>query len=341
MAIYDVDGNVISSDGSTVLGFTRDYSFVNPFLQCEMKDLNNSGELVDSTTRCAFHLPKVGLVEVRTTMLSGMFKVAKVLNGTVTWLVSDWSYYYYRYNGDKESEYYAIVALSPGASISTLTVDAARARVGVFVFTDVGARYNTGAKLTKKHVAFIGDSITQGVFRKYSSNSLDGIAAKPFGALIAENAGDMNYGNFGIGGAYLSGNKWDSVLTNCSKVSGYNVAFICAGTNDYGNNVSSANFTSAYQTVVDTMKANNTEVVAVTPVYRTSKTGKNSQGLTLNDYCTIIKNVAAAKNIKCIDLYPLTNDGKFITYCPDGLHPNEIGHRIMADLIIQQYEVLS
>lgn len=339
MAIYDVSGNVISEDASgSLLGFNRVYAYANPFLLFEMKELNNSGELVDSATTCVIHLPKNDCVEIRTRMLSGMFKVAKVLNGTVTWLVSNWSYYYYRYIGDRQSDYYCIVSLSPGADVSSITVDIARSRISVFTFHDVGKQFMLTSKLSKKRIAVIGDSITQGIFRKYASTGLDCEAVKPFGSLIAEVAGDMNYGNFGIGGALVSGSAWDSLKTNCSKVSGYDVVFICGGTNDYGNNVAGTTFTSDYGTVVDTLKANNTEVVAVTPVYRTSKTGANTRGLTLQDYCTLIKNIATAKNIKCIDLYPLTNDGVFITYCPDGLHPNEIGHKIMADLIVSQYD---
>lgn len=340
MAIYDVNGNIISDDSAeSILCFRRDYDYINPTLTCERKDLNNDGTFSDSTTRCAIHLPKNGTVEVRVQRLYGMFKVAKVSGATVTWLDSDWSYYTTRYMGDEESEYYAIVAKS-SAGTAAITANEAVSYIAVYQFVDIGERRNMASRLNGKTIAVIGDSITQGRFRKYATTGLTWTATKPFGGLIAEIAGDMNYGNYGIGGATVSNviTPWESLLTNCGKVSGYDVVFICGGTNDYGNNASSSVFQSAYETVVDTLKANNTEVVACTPVYRTSKTGKNSQGLYLTDYGTIIKNVAAAKNIKCIDLYPLTNDGKFITYCPDGLHPNEIGHKIVADLIVSQYD---
>lgn len=343
MAIYDVDGNIIvENDVSPILCYTRVYDYINPLLVCERKDLNDNGTTTSSTTRCLIYLPKHGTVEVRVQKYSGMFKVAKVSGSTVTWLDSDWSYYYTRYIGDGSSTYYAVVAVSPDGS-STITVDDALDRIAVYQFVDVGEKRKIVSSLNGKTVAFIGDSITSGRFRKYASSGLTWTATKPFGGLIAEVANDMDYGNYGIGGALVATtlDSWKSLVTNCSKVTGYNVVFICGGTNDYGNNVPSSTFTTAYQTVVDTLKANNTEVVAVTPVYRTSKTGANTQGLTLQDYCTIIKNVATAKNIKCIDLYPLTNDGVFINYVPDGLHPNEIGHKIMADLIISQYESLS
>lgn len=343
MAIYDVNGNVITAETEpNLLCFDRYYCYLNPELLCERKTLNDDGTKSDSTTRCLISLPKYGIVEVKQQRNPSMFKVAKVSGSTVTWIDSEWSYYTTRYVGDASSDYYALVAASPNGT-SSITIDDALNNIAVYLFTDVGVKQSLHTKLNGKHIAFIGDSITQGRFRKYSSSALDWTASKPFGSLIAEIAGDMNYGNFGIGGACVTTvvNSWMSLITNCSKITGYDVVFICGGTNDYGNNATSANFTTAYGTVVDTLKSNNTEVVAVTPVYRTSKTGSNTQGLTLNDYCQLIKTISDNKNIKCIDLYPLTNDNVFITYCPDGLHPNEIGHKIMADLIISQYELLS
>lgn len=343
MAIYDVDGNIVSdSSTDSILGFDRVYSYVNPYLECVRKTLNNDGSFSDSTTRCVIYLPKDGLVEVRMQKNSGMFKVAKISGSSVTWMDSEWSYYQTRYVGDGVSNYYALVAVTPDGT-SALTIDGALDKIAVYQFVDIGEKYPIKSKLNGKTVACIGDSITQGRFRKFATTGLTWSAAKPFPDLIAEVANDMNAGNYGIGGALVATTltPWMSLATTCTRVNGYDVVFICGGTNDYGNNVPRTTFISAYQTVINTLKSNNTEVVACTPVYRTSKTGKNNQGLTLLDYCNIIKELAASSNIKCIDLYTLTNDGKFITYCPDGLHPNEVGHKIMADLIVQQYDILS
>ena len=89
------------------------------------------------------------------------------------------------------------------------------------------------------------------------------------------------------------------------------------------------------------MIANNNEVVVCTPVYRESRTGANAVGLTLYDYAEIEMAIATEKGIKAIDQYMLTNNQKFIKYCPDKLHPNEIGHKIIADNILQEYHRLS
>lgn len=343
MSVYDVDGNEISFDlPDPILCYRRTYDYINPQLLCERKNLNNDGTLSDSTTRCVIHLPKHGLVEVKAQKYNGMFKVAKVSGTSVTWLDSSWSYYTTRYIGDGSSTYYAVVAVA-NTGTSAITADNALDYIAVYQFVDVGEKRNVSSLLNGKKVAFIGDSITQGRFRKFAETGLTWTATKPFGGLIAEIANDMNYGNYGIGGALVADtlDSWKSLVTNCGKVTGYDVVFVCGGTNDYGNNVPQSTFTTAFQTTIDTLKANNTEVVACTPVYRTSKTGENTQGLTLQDYCNIIKTVSTAKSIKCIDLYPLTNDGVFITFCPDGLHPNEVGHKIIADLIVDEYEKLS
>ena len=95
--------------------------------------------------------------------------------------------------------------------------------------------------MSGKHVAFIGDSITQGRTDKngVSSDKAETTIAKPFCELVAEIAGDDNVGNYGIGGACVSdlAYPWKSLLTNCDKISGYDVVFVCGGTNDYGENI--------------------------------------------------------------------------------------------------------
>ena len=327
------------SKAKALVGFNRSYSYINPTLTYERKMLQEDGTLANSTTKCIAKLPATGCIEIKQQRYFGCFKVAKVQNGTVTWLVNDWSYYSYRYVGDGLSTYYLIVANSENTE-STIYTNDAESNIAVYTFTDAGKDVKQFYYLNGKKVAFIGDSITQGRFAKYGT-TLNWTTPKPFGGLIAETIGDDNYGNYGIGGALVYNSDWKSLYANCDKVSGYDVVFVCGGTNDYGNNVSEANFTTAYTYVIETLMANNTEVVACSPVYRTSKTGTNTQGLYLYDYGDIIKTIASTKGIKYIDLYTLTNNNKFINYLPDGLHPNEIGHRLMAENILNEYNKLS
>ena len=336
------DGGYFKWCGYPQIGLHRTYSNVKPLLTFERKTITTSG-IEDSATDCLVSLPNCGWVEVKQDGQSVQFKIAKVTNGAITFPVADWCYYTHRYWGDGESSYYALVTASPGASAGADIVKLARLYLGVYTFVDEGATYEHGYSLSGKHLAFIGDSITQGRFDKDgdASHGIETTTSKSFCELVAEIAGDDDVGNFGIGGALVAntaGSPWKSLLTNCGKVTGYDTVFICGGTNDYGNNVTAEAFRAAYTTVVETLMANNTEVVCCTPVYRTSKIGENSQSLWLVDYAAIIREIAEAKGIKCIDLLALTSDGCFTRFCPDGLHPNESGHKVMADWIVSEYD---
>lgn len=331
--------NVVRSMNKENVGFKRAYSYINSTLVFERKDLQNDGTLIDSTTKCVAELPRDGLIEVKQQKWTGCFKIAKVSNGTVTYLVNDWSYYFYRYAGDGISTYYLIVANSENTSSAITPADASD-RIAVYSFVDEGEEVLQFYELSGKKIAFIGDSITQGRFAKFGT-TLNCTAAKPFGELVAEKCGDVNYGNFGIGGAYVYNHDFTSLYANCGKIRGYDVVFVCGGTNDYGNDVSRADFEAAYAYVIDTLMNNNAEIVVCTPVFRTSRTGANSQGLYLYDYVQIEQDIAEDKGLKAIDQYKLTNNNKFINYVPDGLHPNEMGHRIMAENILNEYNRLS
>jgi lysophospholipase L1-like esterase len=123
-------------------------------------------------------------------------------------------------------------------------------------------------------------------------------------------------------------------------VTGYDVVFVCGGTNDYGNNVTGDTFKAAYTEVVETLMANNAEVICCTPIYRHNRQGANTQGLWLVDYADMIKEVAETKGLKVIDLLKLTSNSNMPRYMPDGLHPNEKGHKIMADWIVSECDRL-
>lgn len=327
--------------GYPQIGIHRTYTNVKPMLTVERKTITDSG-ISDSTDSCLVTLPNAGWVEVKADANPVQFKIAKVSGGTVEFLVPEWSYYSFRYCGDGASDYYALVTKSPGASAGDDIMTLTRLYLAVYLYTDEGSAYEHGYALSGRHLAFVGDSITQGRFDKDGDqgHALETTTSKSFCELVAEMAGDDDVGNFGIGGARVSGNLWLSLLTNCGKVSGYDVVFVCGGTNDYGNNVTEADFRSAYETVVETLIAANTEVICCTPVYRTNKTGANSQGLWLSDYAAIIREIAAAKGCKCIDLLAFTSDGCFSRFCPDGLHPNEMGHKVMAGWIVQECDRL-
>lgn len=68
--------------------------------------------------------------------------------------------------------------------------------------------------------------------------------------------------------------------------------------------------------------------------------GKNAKGYTLNDYRKALTAVADRYNLKVIDGTRLPFNPKDEKdrerYIFDGLHPNEEGHKLYADLLFNQ-----
>lgn len=316
-------------------GFCRSYSAINN-LEFENKDIANDGTISADAKRCIAPLPNNGLVEVKVNKPDVKFKIVKISGGEATWLVDDWGYYFYRYNGDYASDYYVLIA---DAENDTSNISISKAREGIiaYSFFDEGKKNTVSIPtLHGKSVAVVGDSIAQGRY-SYGGDHVDAVLAKPFISLVAEATGNTNYGDFGIGGACVYGDAYKDLINTCEDITGYDVVFVLCGTNDYGGNVAESDFESAYTTIIETLMANNTEVVACTPAWRTTETA-NSQGLLLTDYADSIKDIAEAKSIKCVDLFALTNNVAFAEHLPDGLHPDFMGHKMIADFILSEYE---
>lgn len=320
--------------GIDVFGYDRTYSDITGSLNYERKTINGNS-VEDSTTNVLAVLPNNGVVEVKMNAPLGKFKVYKHSGSTYTELTSGWSHYQLRYVGDYVSEYLVLCALQAEGA---LTLNACGNIVKVYVLSDEGCVYNMkNTNLKGKNVAFFGDSIVQGRFCKFG-NTVNMCMSEPYSNIISERIGQIQPANFGIGGACVYNNDWKSLYLNCTLVTGFDVVFLHAGTNDFGGNISMANFTSAYTYVLQTLKQNNTKVVVVTPTYRPGWTGTNHLGLYLKDYVNTEKTIAANNNCEVIDLFTLLNTTEFAATCSDGLHPNEIGHEMIAEKILEYYD---
>ena len=318
------------------LGYTRDYTDITWQLNFERKQISETG-IEDSTTHVIAKLPNIGCIEVRMNTPAGKFAVFEDTNGTITKLC-DYTTYQYRIFADYVSDYYIDIT---NISVTALTIANARKYVLAYLYGDTGECRKTEYKnkLSGMNIAFIGDSITQGRFHKTGTDEdTDGTnytMSKPYPVLVAEICGDMNVMNYGIGGALVYDSDWKSLYRNCSNVAGFDYVFVHAGTNDYGNNTPAEAFTSAYNYVISTLKANNTNVVVLTPVTRTNRTSKNTENLYLKDYADIEKTIAEQQSCNVIDLLTLTNNSAFKSLLSDGLHPDEMGHAYIADLILK------
>lgn len=202
---------------------------------------------------------------------------------------------------------------------------------------------------------FLGDSITQGV----GASSID----KRYTDLVAKRLG-CEMINYGISGTRIARQKETSgctifdidfrfrlplMETECDRV------FVFGGTNDYGHgtlhlgapDVSDENtFCTQLRMLIDDLiaKYGKEKITFLLPLRRFCEEpllckGKNRDelGAPLIDYINAMRTIISEYGIDFIDLYdngfpkPTVNTGDEFT--ADGLHPNDHGYEVLADII--------
>ena len=129
-------------------------------------------------------------------------------------------------------------------------------------------------------------------------------------------------------------------------------AFIAYGTNDFGAStpmgtaeddcssyVEANTFCGSVRLAVKTLREQNPDIkiLFLTPIFRSawSKLNpKNGVGFTLRDYCQVILDMSEELRYRAVNMYDdifgwdnyMADEG----LTPDGLHPNGMGHRMMA-----------
>lgn len=328
----------IDAEMHTHAGYTRLYSDITSDIVWQNKTITTEG-ISDSSTEVIAQLPSSGNVEVRMryTTENSEFAVYQKVGDTIT-LMCDWTHYEFRYTGDYLPEYYVRVKTAATNNRDFVMKHC----LVIYKYCDQGIDFHKKTNMFGKKVAVFGDSIVQGKIRKNQATDVNSVTCKPWSSLIAEVNGDFNPHNFGIGGATVANAgtttypDWKSLYTLRNVITGFDIVFVCAGVNDYGAGIAEADFRTAYSAVLDALIANNTTVVVATLCARSTNSA-NSAGLKPSDYADIEKEIGTAKNLKVIDLYSLTNNAEFKAQLPDGLHPNEIGHQIISDLVLSEY----
>lgn len=203
-------------------------------------------------------------------------------------------------------------------------------------------------KLENLKINFLGDSITEG-HGTSSSN-------KTFHQIIKHEYGLKEAYNCGIGGTRIAkqtvpnNHKYDLYFALRSKVmtSDVDAVVVFGGTNDFGHGDSKLGdiestdiytFYGAVNNLILTLKQDypNSKIIFMTPLRRATENNKNHDGRILADYVNAIIEVSKKHNVPVIDLFRSNilepNDA---TVIPDGLHPNDNGHIIMADYIAKE-----
>lgn len=209
-------------------------------------------------------------------------------------------------------------------------------------------------------IAFLGDSITLGY-------ALDDKKYR-YATLVSENL-NMTEENYGITGtlvakAGLNCSDGKDFLSRANLIDNADVAVVFGGTNDYfwsnntiyGNNESYFDF--AIKKIIDRVKDKRKGKVTlfVTPYphngignflggddWKTSNrhntSEKNYNGHTLKEYADVIEACCLENGIDCLNLFE-NFDFDFNEHTIDGCHPNEKGHKLIADAIVGKLETL-
>ena len=203
-------------------------------------------------------------------------------------------------------------------------------------------------------ISFLGDSITYGTGVTPTKSRFSTVLAKRFGAT------EYNSGTPGslLADAGSSANEHNAFVHRISKTDKGDVAVIFGGTNDYfwSDHPISGGDTDAYfdhavktlcQYVVEHRQGKPTLFVTPYPhngignyfggadsndSSRHDTDSPNYFGHTLKDYADTIERICGEYGIPCLNLY---RDFPFDweQHTVDGCHPNEEGHRLIADAI--------
>lgn len=107
------------------------------------------------------------------------------------------------------------------------------------------------------------------------------------------------------------------------------------GTNDWSGGIPISDFRTAVQNTLDYAITKTSNIFVITPFKRNGwATNNNSQGLKLVDYANVIIEECEARGICYFNGYDVqfnpTNANSRASFAPDGLHPNDKGHRRIA-----------
>lgn len=210
-------------------------------------------------------------------------------------------------------------------------------------------------ELNGKKIAFLGDSITEGA----------GVSCKEhiFWNLVAQRTGAQCFG-YGIGGTRIAkqtvptDERWDQNFISRvdSMIPDADIVVVFGGTNDFGHG------DAAFGTISDRTDETfygamhvlcqklyerypEAQLVFMTPTHRCSEDDKdwNERGIrrvgVLADYVNAIRQVTEYYSIPVLDLWKVSGIQPKVPvlkekYMPDGLHPNDAGHVLIANKLI-------
>lgn len=210
---------------------------------------------------------------------------------------------------------------------------------------------STSSRLKNKRWCVIGDSITERNAR----------TSKNYHDFVAQDVGGMTVYNYGISGTgYFNRSNVADLVTQTD----IDIITVFLGTNDFGNQTAenkkqlgvfldtgTATISGCINTLLTGLltKFSTKKIAVITPTPRLTSWGSNAAnnayGYTLEQLSILIKQYCQHYSLPCLDLYhesnlpvwmPASNTYYFTAPAdstPDGLHPNDAGHRVIADKV--------
>ena len=209
-----------------------------------------------------------------------------------------------------------------------------------------------------KVINFLGDSITQGV----------GVSCNEaiYLNLVKEELGLSAANNYGISGTRIAPRSKPTGFASfeqpfATRVEGMapnaDAVVVFGGTNDFGHgdaplgtvtDVGEATFYGAMKALCEKLieKYPGKPVIIMTPLHRCSENdicgdggNKMPLGHPLVDFVNAEKEVAALYSLPVLDLWSVSGMQPSLPvikekFMPDGLHPNDAGHRLIADRLL-------
>ena len=200
-------------------------------------------------------------------------------------------------------------------------------------------------------INFLGDSITEG------HGTTD--PEKAFHQIIKEKYGLEFAYNYGIGGTRIARQlvptrdrtKHDLYFELRAETMDRNAdaVVVFGGTNDYGHGDAPFGekesediytFCGAVNSLIGKLEREfpKAEIIFMTPLHRLNETQPTQpDGKILEDYVNAIREICKKRNIPVIDLFEINPlDPRDAELVPDGLHPSDEGHKIMAEVIAEE-----
>jgi lysophospholipase L1-like esterase len=202
-------------------------------------------------------------------------------------------------------------------------------------------------------INFLGDSITEGHGASSKDNTYWSIFGRETGAIVR---------GYGVGGTRFAKQKipsanprhdLDFLMRAKEMEKDADAVVVFGGINDFGHgdapigafeDRTSDTFYGACHCLMSGLikKYPDARIVFMTPLHRISEDNTVKEnglsGLKLIEYVNIIKEVAQFYSLPVLDLWSVSGlqpkvDVIKEKYVPDGLHPNDLGHEKMAEVI--------